>query len=448
MEQNAPKKKGILQAYLNFNVLYKILIGLVIGAIAGVILAANGVTAIPAWISMFGTIFTRLLKMIIIPMIVGSLVVGASSVSPANVGKVGIRVVVIYLITSAFGVIIGLLMGNIFQPHAELAKVTELAADAAGKTADVSVWKTISDIVPTSVLSSLVNETVLQVIFFALIFGLCLSYMKNSEDLCLSYMKNSEDERIRRISNTMFDIFDCLTEIMMKVVSGIMQYAPIGVAVLICEVFAKNGAKVAGALVTVTVACFLGYAIHVVLVYGGLLKIFRIKIGSFFKEARTPFITAFVTRSSNATLPTTMTAAENLGVDKEVYAFSLPLGATINMDGTAIYQGVCAFFLVMSCFGRGLTMGEMGMIVLLATLASIGTAGVPGAGAIMLAMVMQGINLPIAEGTVLAGAYAMILGIDAILDMGRTALNVVGDLTCTCCIAKSTKFVKEDSALL
>ena len=436
MEQNAPKKKGILQAYLNFNVLYKILIGLVIGAIAGVILAANGVTAIPAWISMFGTIFTRLLKMIIIPMIVGSLVVGASSVSPANVGKVGIRVVVIYLITSAFGVIIGLLMGNIFQPHAELAKVTELAADAAGKTADVSVWKTISDIIPTSVLSSLVNETVLQVIFFALIFG-----------LCLSYMKNSEDERIRRISNTMFDIFDCLTEIMMKVVSGIMQYAPIGVAVLICEVFAKNGAKVAGALVTVTVACFLGYAIHVVLIYGGLLKIYRIKIGAFFKEARTPFITAFVTRSSNATLPTTMTAAENLGVDKEVYAFSLPLGATINMDGTAIYQGVCAFFLVMSCFGRGLTMGEMGMIVLLATLASIGTAGVPGAGAIMLAMVMQGINLPIAEGTVLAGAYAMILGIDAILDMGRTALNVFGDLTCTCCIAKQTKFIQEDSVL-
>ena len=139
MEQNAPKKGGILQAYLNFNVLYKILIGLVIGAIAGVILAANGVTSIPAWISMFGTIFTRLLKMIIIPMIVGSLVVGASSVSPANVGKVGIRVIIIYLLTSACGVIIGLLMGNIFQPHAELAKVTELAAEAAGKTADVSV---------------------------------------------------------------------------------------------------------------------------------------------------------------------------------------------------------------------------------------------------------------------------------------------------------------------
>lgn len=430
------EKKSFFQKYLDFNVLYKILIGLVIGAIAGIILAASGITAIPAWISMFGTIFTRLLKMIIIPMIVGSLVVGASSVSPVNVGKVGIRVVIIYLITSAFGVIIGLLMGGIFKPHAELAAVTELAADAAGKTAETNVWEVISNIIPTSVLSSLVNETVLQVIFFALLFG-----------LCLSFMKVSEDERIRRISATTYEVFDCLAEIMMKIVAGIMQYAPIGVAVLICEVFAKNGAKVAGALLTVTIACFLGYAIHVVFVYGGLLKLYKIKIAPFFKEARTPFITAFVTRSSNGTLPTTMAAAEHLGVDKEVYAFSLPLGATINMDGTAIYQGVCAFFLVMSVYGRGLTGGEMGMIVLLATLASIGTAGVPGAGAIMLAMVMQGINLPIEAGTVLAGAYAMILGIDAILDMGRTALNVTGDLTCTCCVAKRLGFIKEDSLL-
>ena len=431
------KKKGIFKAYLEFNVLYKILIGLVVGAICGIILAASGVTALPAWISMFGTIFTRLLKMIIIPMIVGSLVVGASSVSPANVGKIGIRVVVIYLLTSACGVIIGLLMANIFQPHAALASVEALAAGAAGKTGSADPWSVISNIIPTSVLTSLVNETVLQVIFFSLVFG-----------LCLSFLKISKNERIAAAAHTTYQIFDCLTEVMMMVVRGIMQYAPIGVAVLIAEVFAKNGAKVAGALVTVTIACFLGYIIHVVLIYGGLLKIYGVKVLPFFKEARTPFITAFVTRSSNGTLPTTMTAAENLGVDKEVYAFSLPLGATINMDGTAIYQGVCAFFLVMSCFGRGLTMGEMGMITLLATLASIGTAGVPGAGAIMLAMVMQGIGLPIAEGTVLAGAYAMILGIDAILDMGRTALNVTGDLTCTTCIAKRMGFLAKDSVLL
>ncbi len=430
------KKKGIFKAYLDFNVLYKILIGLVIGAIVGVILASSGITALPAWISMFGTIFTRLLKMIIIPMIVGSLVVGASSVSPANVGKIGIRVVIIYLVTSAIGVTIGLVMANIFQPHAALASVEALAKDAAGKTASTNVWSVIYNIIPTSVLTSLVNETVLQVIFFSLVFG-----------LCLSFLKVSKVERVAAAANTTYQIFDCLTEIMMMVVRGIMQYAPVGVAVLIAEVFAKNGAKVAGALVTVTVACFIGYALHIIIVYGGLLKIYGIKIRPFFKEARTPFITAFVTRSSNGTLPTTMTAAENLGVDKEVYAFSLPLGATINMDGTAIYQGVCAFFLVMSTYGRGLAFGEMGMIVLLATLASIGTAGVPGAGAIMLAMVMQGINLPIEPGTTLAGAYAMILGIDAILDMGRTALNVTGDLTCTTCIAKKMGFLKKDTAI-
>ena len=420
MANNEPKKGGILRAYLNFNVLYKILIGLVIGAVAGIILAACGVTSLPKWITMFGTIFTRLLKMIIIPMIVGSLVVGASSVSPANVGRVGIRIVIIYLATSACGVIIGLVMGNIFQPHAELAKVAELAATAAGKGGT----------------DQTVNETVLQVIFFSLVFG-----------LCLSFMKVSEDERIRTISTTMYNIFDCLAEVMMRIVAGVMQYAPIGVAVLICGVFASQGAKAVTALLMVTLACFLGYLIHIVGVYGGLLAIFRIKIGAFFKEARTPFITAFVTRSSNGTLPTTFAAAENLGVDKEVYAFSLPLGATINMDGTAIYQGVCAFFLVMSTQGRGLSFGEMGMIVLLATLASIGTAGVPGAGAIMLAMVMSGIGLPIEAGTNLAGAYAMILGIDALLDMGRTALNVTGDLACTCCVAKKLGFIKADSVL-
>ena len=246
------KKRNAFKAYLEFNVLYKILIGLIIGAIAGVILAAAGVTALPAWISMFGTIFTRLLKMIIIPMIVGSLVVGASSVSPANVGKIGIRVVIIYLVTSACGVIIGLVMANIFKPHAALAAVEALAAGAAGKTGSTDVWSVISNIIPTSVLTSLVNEVVLQVIFFSLVFG-----------LCLSFLKVSKNERVAAAATTTYQIFDCLTEVMMMVVRGIMQYAPIGVAVLICEVFAKNGAKVAGALVMVVVACFIGYALHI-----------------------------------------------------------------------------------------------------------------------------------------------------------------------------------------
>lgn len=427
-------KKSLFKRYLEFNVLYKILIGLVLGAITGIILAASGVNSISPWISMFGVIFTRLLKMIIIPIIVGSLVVGTSSISPRNVGKVGIRIIVLYLITSAFGIVIGLGMGAIFRPNANIAEITGMSTTL--KTSSSSVPQIISNIVPTSVLTSLVQEQVLQVIFFTLIFG-----------LCLSFMRESKDERIARISNTMYDVFDCLAEIMVKIVGYIMQYAPIGVFVLIMEVFAKNGAKVAGSLGMVCLATFIGYAIHVVVVYGIVLKLFKVPIMPFFRAARTPFITGFVTRSSNGTLPVTMEAAEGLGVDKEVYAFSLPLGATINMDGTAIYQGVCAWFLVLSAVGRPLTFGEMGMIILLGTLASIGTAGVPGAGAIMLAMVMQGIGLPIDSTPELIGAYALILGIDAILDMGRTALNVTGDLTCTTAIAKSLKFTKKGSVI-
>ncbi len=171
----------------------------------------------------------------------------------------------------------------------------------------------------------------------------------------------------------------------------------------------------------------------------------KIGIKTFWKSARNPFVTAFVTRSSSGTLPVTIEAAKELGVKKEVYSFSLPLGATINMDGTAIYQGVCAIFIALSV-GHGMFgMSDIGLIIVTATLASIGTAGVPGAGAIMLAMVMQQVRMPIEPGTAIAGAYALILGIDAILDMGRTALNVFGDLACTTYVAKKLGMLEKDS---
>ena len=190
----------------------------------------------------------------------------------------------------------------------------------------------------------------------------------------------------------------------------------------------------------VTAACFIGYAIHVFVIYCVLLvRVYGgLSLKRFFKEAKDPFITAFVTRSSNGTLPVTMEAAENLGVHKDIYSFSLPLGATINMDGTAIYQGVCITFIALTVGHGSFTLSQMGIIVLTATLASIGTAGVPGAGAIMLLMVMKQIGLEVSD-PIVAGAYAMILGIDALLDMGRTALNVTGDLTCTTVVAKKMK---------
>lgn len=435
MANKAPVSKNRLFGwYFNFNLLYRILIGLILGAVLGIILAANGITTIPGWLQMLGNIFVRLLKMILIPIVFSTLVVGSASVSPANLGKVGIRVVGIYLITSAIAVIIGLLMGFIFKPNAQIAAT--IAAEAAGKTADVSIWNTIAEIVPQNIFTSLTSGSILQIIFFAIIFG-----------LSVSYLKISEDERLSRIGNVMFDLFDGFAEIMMKMVKGIMEFAPIGVFALISGVFAKQGAAVAGSLAIVTVACFLGYLLHILLVYSSILKLGKIKLSTFWKSARSPFLTAFVTRSSSGTLPVSIEAAKELGVKKEVYSFSLPLGATINMDGTAIYQGVCAIFIALSV-GHGMFgLSDMGLIIVTATLASIGTAGVPGAGAIMLAMVMQQVRMPIQPGTAIAGAYALILGIDAILDMGRTALNVFGDLTCTTFVAKKLNMLEEDSII-
>ncbi len=420
-KNDAPVKKGWLSWYFNFNLLYRILIGLILGAALGLIFGEKIL-----WITPFGSLFVRLLKMIMMPIILSTLIVGASSVSPANLGKVGIRVIIFYLLTSAFAVVIGLLMGSIFRPSAAMAT---LAVDAAGKAAATqSMSDTLLNIIPTSFAQAVVNENILPVIFFALVFG-----------IGISYLKVSKDERIRNAGMTVYNFCDGVAEVMMKMVNGIMQYAPIGVLALVAEVFAKNGSKVVGSLGVVTLACFVGYAIHVCLVYLGMIKLSKLSLRTYFNEAKNPFITAFVTRSSNGTLPVTMEAAENLGCPKDIYSFSLPLGATINMDGTAIYQGVCAIFIALTVWGHNFSLGQMGTIIVTATLASIGTAGVPGAGAIMLLMVLDSVGLPVVAGTAVAGAYAMILGIDAILDMGRTALNVTGDLTCTVVVAKMMK---------
>jgi Na+/H+-dicarboxylate symporter len=407
--------------YFEFNLLYRILIGLVLGLILGLVFKEKIL-----WIAPLGDLFVRLLKMIMMPIILSTLIVGASSVSPANLGKVGVRVIIFYLFTSAVAVSIGLGMGVLFHPAADLSGVVE----AAGKEAAApSVTQTLLNIIPTSVAQVVVNESILAVIFFALVFG-----------MGISYLRVSPNERLKKGGELVYTFFDGIAEVMMLVIRGIMQYAPIGVLALVAAVFASNGSKVIGSLGLVTVACFTGYALHIVLVYGGLIKGYGgLSLKRYFKDAKNPFITAFVTRSSNGTLPVSMQAAQNLGIPKDIYSFSLPLGATLNMDGTAIYQGVCAVFIALSVWGRIFTVPEMGIIVITATLASIGTAGVPGAGAIMLLLVLDAVGLPVIAGSPVAGAYAMILGIDALLDMGRSALNVTGDLSCTTVVAKKMR---------
>ncbi len=415
-------KKKLLDWYFKSNLLLRIFIGLILGIIVGL---AAGESIL--WIAPFGDIFVRLLKMIVMPVIFTTLVVGAASISPAELGKVGIKVVLFYLLTSAFAVAIGLIAGNVFQPGAGLDLTS--AAGAAGKSIEPpSFVDTLLNIIPTNPFAAITSGSVLPTIFFAILFG-----------IGISMLKISADERIKNAGETLFTIFDGAAEVMYVVVRWVLQYAPIGVFALLAVVFAKQGPAAAGPLGKVVLAVYLALIVHVVVVYGGLLKLNKLKFTRFIRGAWEAMITAFVTRSSSGTLPVSMRIAENnLGVNRNIYSFTLPVGATINMDGTAIYQGVCALFIGFA-IGLPLGFGQQMTIIITAVLASIGTAGVPGAGAIMLLMVLQSIGLPLEEGSATAAAYAMILGVDAILDMGRTSVNVTGDLTGTTLVAKSEK---------
>ncbi len=415
------KKRGAMDWYFKTNLLLRILIGLVLGAVVGLIVGPGIV-----WVKPFGDLFVRLLKMIVMPVVFFTLVVGAASISPARLGRVGVKIVIYYLLTSALAVAIGLLFGNLFHPGAGLNLA---GGEAAGKALkQPSLVNTLLNIVPKNPFGALASGAVLPTIFFAIIFG-----------IGISYLMISEDERIKKAGELVFHFFEGSAEVMYKVVRWVLEYAPIGVFALIAVVFGKQGSKAFGPLGMVTLTVYVALLVHLFVVYGGLLSLYRFNFFKFLGGAKEAIITAFVTRSSSGTLPVTMrNAEENLGVSRGIFSFTLPLGATINMDGTAIYQGVCALFIAFAV-GMNLTFSQQMTVILTAVLASIGTAGVPGAGAIMLLMVLNSVGLPVETGTPVAMAYAMILGIDAILDMGRTSLNVTGDLTGTVIVAKSEK---------
>ena len=421
---------GLLRRYLDYPVLWKILWGLVLGVVFGLIAGYVGWAGfVESYIKPFGDLFVRLLKMLVMPIVLASLVVGAASISPARLGRVGVKIVVYYLLTSAFAVFFGLLMGNLFRVGSSVNLGTGSGKAIQAQTP--SLIKTLLNIVPTNPFASLTNGAVLQVIFFAIILG-----------IAITYLMNSKDERLRNSGSTLLRVFDGLAEAMYLIVGGVMQYAPIGVFALIAYVMAKQGVKVIGPLATVVVAVYVGLALQILLVYFVLLKVFGINPIKFLRKAKDAMLTAFVTRSSSGTLPVTMSVAEEMGISRGIFSFTLPLGATINMDGTALYQGVTVLF-VANAIGHPLTLTQQLVVVLTAVLASIGTAGVPGAGAIMLAMVLQSVGLNLTEGSPVALAYAMILGIDAILDMGRTMVNVTGDLTGTTIVSKTEGELEE-----
>ncbi len=424
------ENKGMLDWYFNSNLLSRILIGLIAGAVLGIVLGYGDPGMVKSFVDntkFFGDIFIRLLKMIVVPVILFSLIAGAASIAPSRLGRVGVKIVVYYLLTSAVAVTIGLVFANILQPGDGMNIIGNEAVK--GKVAEAPTIGTILlNIVPTNPAESLAKGDVLPIIFFSVLFGLSISFVKDAKDAALA--KHAEN---------LFQLINAAAETMYRLVRGIMQYAPIGVFFLIAIVFAQQGPKALGPLLMVTLAVYLGLVAHLFLCYGGCLAVFNLGLFKFLKGADEAMITAFVTRSSSGTLPVTMRVSEeNLGVPRNISSFTLPLGATINMDGTAIYLGVCAMFIGYAT-GLPLTMDQQLTVIITATLASIGTAGVPGAGAIMLLMVLESIGLKVETGSAVAAAYAMILGIDALLDMGRTCLNVTGDMAGSAIVAKAEK---------
>lgn len=411
--------------------LWAILLGLLLGGIVGAIFAfmPDGSAESPTAkyyalivAAPLGTLFINLLKMIVTPVIIFTLISGVASISPSRLGKVGVKIIIFYMATSLMAIIVGLAVGNIMQPGKgiELADSTTTIAQKEAP----SLVDTFMKIVPTNPFKAITDGDVLPIIFFSIFFG-----------LALAYARDSKDENVRENADIVYKFFDGCAQVIFKVVGWVMVYAPIGVFFLIFQVFASQGAKAFGPLLHVTASVYIGLALQMFVVYMLICAAFKISPLQFVKKVYEPWLTAFVTRSSGGTLPISMnTAEQKMGISKGVYSFTLPLGATINMDGTTIYLGVCAFFIA-NANQVDLTVANQLTIIITAVLASIGTAGVPGAGAIMLIMVLNSINLDVTSGNVKL-AYAMILGIDALLDMGRTSMNIVGDLCGTAVVAK------------
>lgn len=427
-EQN-PKKGGFMGWYFGTNLLLRIMIGLIMGGIVGVALgfSPDASAAFVKYSKFFGDLFIRLLRMIVVPVIFFSLVTGAASITPKQLGRIGLKTLLFYTATSIAAIMIGLLFANLLQPGAGLGIVGEASAQAKSATPP-AFSEMLLNIIPTNPMGSLAKGDVLPIIFFALCFG-----------IALSILRDSKDEEISKYANMLYKLCSVIAATMYKVVAGIMQYAPIGVFVLIAIVFAQQGPKLVGPLLFVTLVCYLGFVAQIFFSYAGMLGLFKLNIFKFIRHAEEASITAFVTRSSSAVLPITMRVSEEkMGVPRSITSFALPIGATVNMDGTAIYLSVCAIFIA-NAVGLPLGFEQQISLLIVGTLGGIGTAGVPGAGAIMMLMVLETVGLPVSAGSAVAACYAMILGIDALLDMGRTCINVTGDMVGAVAIAKSEK---------
>lgn len=412
---------------------WQIIIGLLLGLVYGVIAAAQGWTQFTAdWIAPFGTIFLNLLKLIAVPLIIASLIVGVASLSDLKkLSRIGGKTLGIYVLTTTIALIVGLTLVNMLEPGQAVPQdmrerleqtysgEVEERQQFAEQAAERGPLQPLVDMVPSNFFNSASdNGNMLQVVFVAIFVGIGLLLIPKEK------------------AQPLLDFFDGLNALVIRLVEVIMLTAPVGVFGLLADAITSIAGddpseimNLLGALGYYSAVVVIGLAIMVFLVYPGLLKLFTDRsITDFFSGIAPAQLVAFSTSSSGATLPVTMECAEkNLGVSEEVSSFVLPLGATINMDGTALYQGVAAVFIAQVV---GIDIGFSGQltIVLTAVLASIGTAAVPSAGIVMLVVILEAVGVP-------AAGIALILGVDRPLDMLRTTNNITGDATVASIIA-------------
>ncbi|KXG73588.1 dicarboxylate/amino acid:cation symporter [Thermotalea metallivorans] len=396
----------------------KIFIGLLVGLIVGLILNQMGPSyfrdkiLVEGIFTLVGNVFLNAIRMMVVPLVFISIANGAASISDIRkLGRVGSKTLAFYLVTTAAAITIAILLSLVVNPGIGLDMSALMKTEPTIKEAKPLV-QVITDMVPTNPVAAMANGEMLQIIVFALLVGIGLA---------------SLGEKVKPVVS----IFDQLNDLMMKMIGMVMLIAPYGVFCLIAKTFTGLGFPAMLPLAKYMFCVLFALALHAGITYSGMLVGFtKLSPVTFFKKFAPAMGVAFSTASSNATLPVTLEVVEEkLGVNKSIASFTIPLGATINMDGTAIMQGAATIF-ISQLYGVDLGLSAILTVILTATLASIGTAGVPGVGLIMLSMVLQAVNLPI-EG------IALIIGIDRILDMSRTAINITGDAVCTLIVAKS-----------
>jgi len=395
---------------------FQILVGMAAGVAVGMVLNAVGVDrAIPDFVvegvfHVGGAVFLASLKLLVVPLVFVSLVLGTAALDDVTkLGRVGGKTLALYLTTTAIAISLALAAATIFRPGSGFELQTDVSFTA---TPAPPLSQVFIDLFPSNPVAAMANGNMLQIIVFAGLFGLAMT------------MAGDAGKRLIRL-------FEDLNAVIMRLVMLLMTAAPYGVFCLLAKVFATQGFDAFVPLLRYFVLVLAVLFAHAFVTYPSLLRLLAgLNPVRFLRNMRDPIVVAFSTASSNATLPVTLETAEyKLGADNSIASFTVPLGATINMDGTAIMQGVATGFIAQA-YGIHLGPSDYLMVVLTATLASIGTAGVPGVGLVMLAMVLRQVNLPV-EG------IGLILGVDRLLDMVRTAVNVTGDAMVTCIVAKS-----------